>query len=985
MLKTSEDSFQVDEANTPRVRNEEQIGSSTEDAFYSDRSWGFDPVPTVQELFRRLNEELRRLDHLPRDWQREEATRNLFLFVCAVGCTVDDLLTPQAPDLSRLAAHAPKIGTFIRSFESAWRTFDEVRRQFLFGNIARWREGWTSCVDEVSTLIAAETHEEPSVLKRIRGRVDGLTKVSFPPEILNARMTVPTGLLSQDLTEKDALILAERFVTSNRGRGKSLLVVGPRTVGAYFAPLVSAYFRLRGWHSKWLTMRPKSGVTSQESRQLRTELQCGPHVVVVDDHPETGKTMTLLMRILREHGVRVTDMTLLVPLHPVNPRWRLVADDPEAARVATITLAPEEGSKARFLDSPEIESLMREYCLKREGETLHLKASPELDELNARLAGEFGSSFKVRRKRVYEIEHSRAGAETESFRVLAKSVGCGWLSYPAYFAGKRMKSFVPEVFGLRHGLLFQKWVEGDNLAPSDGATPSVRAALVAYSAERSARLALTRDPYDSVYNQAWSGWDVLSRALAPAYDARLRRFAVRRLQVLLRQYASPCPTFIDGNMLPCDWIRTTDGLQKVDFASHAFGKTELNVCDPAHDLAMVFLTFELSPAEKVEMISTYQKLTGDTKVEERLILHKILYTAQQINRANDKLQKQLLPAEHKAWHYCAMHARDSMASLIEEFCVGRRLSEGETEWASRLFFMDLDGVLYKWRGRYPIVTSAGLTAVERLRAHGFSILPNSRRGVEAVKRCCKLYGFSAGVAEFGSVLLDLKRNREIELASKEALEEIAHCRQELGANDEMLLDPNFRYSIRVMRIEGTHTRGLSATDTADLLKRNGCCNLTFLTTPQDTYITDKEVNKGTAVFATKRILSMEARTLFAIGDSEEDLPMLAVGKIGYITSQASPAVKRKARALGCRVLSQPAQRGLAEAVDNILGAPGRQSRTAAGQRRRASSSHLLDELLEIADWPAWRQLLYLSWGRTRSLFQKRSKGADRCGQPQWEA
>jgi CelD/BcsL family acetyltransferase involved in cellulose biosynthesis/hydroxymethylpyrimidine pyrophosphatase-like HAD family hydrolase len=505
-------------------------------------------------------------------------------------------------------------------------------------------------------------------------------------------------------------------------------------------------------------------------------------------------------------------------------------------------------------------------------------------------------------------------------------------------------------------------VEGGCLKPSDGADSCIRAAMVSYIAERAARLALARDPYIGGQNQSRSGWVVLSRVLSLAYDPRLRRFAVKSLRARLRRYVSPCPAFIDGNMLPGEWIRTAERLHKVDFASHAFGKSELNVCDPAYDLAMALETLELSPTEKAEMLSAYRQLTGDTQVEERLVLCRILYAARQLERANYELQKDLSAADRKAWHYAAVEAKKAVSGVMEEFCVQRWFPESEFEWTPRLFFLDLDGVLYKWRTGYPTVTRAGLESIARLRDHEFSILPNSRRGVEAVRRCCELYRFPGGVAEFGSVLLDVKNNREIPLASEDALEEIARCRQALNANAGMLLDHDFRYSIRVMRIEGSNTKGLSSAETADLLQRNGCRNLTFLTTTRDTYITDKEVNKGTAVAAAKRILGLKVQQVFAIGDSEEDLSMLQASDKGYVVAQSSGAVRRQARRQGHRVLSRSAQQGLAEAVEEILSEE--QLHTAADQRRGPSPTHLLDELLNIADCPSWRQILSLAFDRT---------------------
>lgn len=476
------------------------------------------------------------------------------------------------------------------------------------------------------------------------------------------------------------------------------------------------------------------------------------------------------------------------------------------------------------------------------------------------------------------------------------------------------------------------------------------------------------DPYNDAENPAWSGWDVLARVLTAPFDSRLQRFAVRWLRARLRKYVSPMPTFIDGNMAPPDWIRTSEELQKVDFSSHAFGKTELNICDPAHDLAAAIETFELSSAEKAGMISAYRKLTGDGQIEDRLVLYRVLHAAKQLERAENKVkQKNISPAERKAGHFASMESRKSLARVMEEFSVTRFLPENKMNWTPRLFFIDLDGVLYKWRMRLPIVTRAGMEAVARLRSHGVSVVPNSRRGIDAVKRCCELYGFPAGVAEFGSVILDVKNNREIPLAGKEALEEIARCLESLRGDEEMLLDPDYRYSIRVMRIEGSKTRGLTKAETAELLERNGCRHLTSLLTAQDTYITAEEVNKGVAVVAIKQILGLESRQTWAIGDSEEDLPMLQACDKGFVVGQASQNVKEKARALGLRVLSRAAQLGFAEAVDEIVSGLKNAAQAPESETWKApASTHLLDILLSAGDWSTQRQTMTLVFDRKNS-------------------
>ena len=53
----------------------------------------------------------------------------------------------------------------------------------------------------------------------------------------------------------------------------------------------------------------------------------------------------------------------------------------------------------------------------------------------------------------------------------------------------------------------------------------------------------------------------------------------------------------DGNMRRAEWIVGPHGPLKTDYEHHGLGKEELNVIDPAYDLADTILNLELSPEE----------------------------------------------------------------------------------------------------------------------------------------------------------------------------------------------------------------------------------------------------------------------------------------------------------------------------------------------------------------------------------------------------
>jgi len=52
------------------------------------------------------------------------------------------------------------------------------------------------------------------------------------------------------------------------------------------------------------------------------------------------------------------------------------------------------------------------------------------------------------------------------------------------------------------------------------------------------------------------------------------------------------PTLIDGRMQRAEWVAGPQGLLKTDYEHHGMGKEELNVVDPAYDLADTILNLD---------------------------------------------------------------------------------------------------------------------------------------------------------------------------------------------------------------------------------------------------------------------------------------------------------------------------------------------------------------------------------------------------------
>src|SRR6266516_4574151 len=98
----------------------------------------------------------------------------------------------------------------------------------------------------------------------------------------------------------------------------------------------------------------------------------------------------------------------------------------------------------------------------------------------------------TREKRVFTIELSDRYGRATRKEIFFKSAGWGWLGYHAYIAGRCLDGFVPELIGLRNGVLVTAWIdEKERGEPCpNGAMVNV---VASYVAARRRRLPLIGD------------------------------------------------------------------------------------------------------------------------------------------------------------------------------------------------------------------------------------------------------------------------------------------------------------------------------------------------------------------------------------------------------------------------------------------------------------------------------------------------------------
>jgi hypothetical protein len=139
--------------------------------------------------------------------------------------------------------------------------------------------------------------------------------------------------------------------------------------------------------------------------------------------------------------------------------------------------------------------------------------------------------------------------------------------------------------------------------------------------------------------------------------------------------------------------------------------------------------------------------------------------------------------------------------------------------------------------------------------------------------------------------------------------------------------------------------------------------LTFLPTDSDTTIVPKGTHKGSGLLWAKKYLRFEGDTVAAIGDNDQDLDMFRAANLAFAPANSSKSVREFAAAGRCKLMRQPYQRGLLEAVTQLLHSDGQLCDKCDVQLQQAHGfGLLLERLMEVAEQARFRKLSsILSW------------------------
>jgi hydroxymethylpyrimidine pyrophosphatase-like HAD family hydrolase len=932
--------------------------------FYEGYDWSLNPHLTVREAVEYLGDEIATLRASQRDWQVSEVITNVYLLSCGLLNTVDEYL--RGPSL-RLPS---RLADMVAGRTARWMADNLLvnKRPRHRAFVGRWRERWLAALNDFLSAAVVDDIRDQNSLVGSADKLASLLELRLPSDLQATHIGVPSPFRRLDLTHHDVLVLGECYARRFPDRSQAILLVGLRTSGSYFAPLLQAFFVARGYKAvSLLTLSPSKGPGRRELKHLKHYAAQGYTAVIVDDPPHTGGAILTALGITRRAGFDNSKMRVLLPTHPARRHlFKALPSD------MVVLLEPEQWYKRKLLAPEMVQHRLAEYFTNQNFSRTSVTISDRAEEMNARLQDDVSDERGDRLKRIFEVQLETRQGQKETRYVLAKSVGWGWLGYHAFLAGQSLSGFVPPVLGLRDGILYMAWIPHSADGPHDPNEVDAHIDTAAsYIAARTrylsfpAGLAAAIDP-----PRQNNGIRLLRDSLSNAYG----KFPVNiltqpRLGRLLRHQSIPIPTLIDGNMQRNEWIVGSHGLLKTDYEHHGLGKEELNVVDPAYDLADTVLNWRLSAEEETELVRRYIKESNDIGVEQRLLLNKLLAGVWTMKRSHDRLFGTAATKERQQeFHRQFLEAWDFLTVQVARYC--GRLCRPKTapHWRSPIVLTDVDGVLDSRLLGFPTTTAAGIDALSLLHAKEFSVAVNTARSISEVKAYCAAYSLAGGVAEHGSYIWDAVKQRGRSLINREAATQLDALRRHLQQIPGVFLDDRHQYTIRAftykdkprglkekmirfMRASGigdTVVAPLSTLLIKSLLAELGLDRLTFHHTLIDTTIVAKEVDKGSGLIALRDWVLGAAAETIAIGDQEPDLMMFRVATRSFAPANIGRA--REARLLGCHIASRAFQRGFLEIAGVITGSDypsGR--RTAKGTDTPTPSRDLFIDVLRAAD------------------------------------
>lgn len=917
--------------------------------FYDAYHWSLNAYPSIGEVIRHLDEELSRCLAAEPDWRREEIARNAYLLACAIIDTTDDYLLGRRFNFSKVLGVFPALAPVTKLAQATLHAMGS-HSGLSARRLSKWRAELEVAVIAVLRSVLLQDPEGPDAPKAL-GELQRLLKTSIPVALSARHPRIPAAFRSQDLTHFDVLSLGAKFVVAFPDCRRPILVTGLRTAGSYFAVLLRAYLESRGYTNvECVTLRPKAGISRVEKEIITRKASQDCVAIMIDEPIATGGTLGKGVGLLTKQGIPMRNLVVLFPVHRNGRNWKSHADSTPICACHVLTLEHEEWFKHQLIRSTGPDVLKEYFHSQGWGAVIDEVGS---EDANARLNAVSEDKYHTRLKWVYSVKLSRPG-ETVTRQVIAKSVGWGWLGYHAFVGGERLTRFVPPIIGLRDGILYSEWIKEDG-TPTRSAVVQT---LASYTATRARDLRLDSESRMDVLrdSQAVRGIEELAGRLSTAYGKAggfLKRARMKRELAAMQSHE---PTLIDARMRRVEWIASAGSLLKSDFEQHGMGKHQLNLTDPAYDLAEAILHWKLPPAEEQELLDAYVAQAGDQNVHARIMLHKILAGSWSLDRALENLNDPRMLKRHPEFNQQYIDTWNFLVAHTARFCAKLCHKPAEVRWSSPLVVLDVDGVIDQQVFGYPSTTLAGIQAISLLQANGFAIALNTARSIPELKEYCRAYAFAGGVSEYGAHVWDGVSGRERVLVSDESLEKLECVRRALRQTPGVYINDDYLYSIKAYTYEKGRSVPLPKIMVQDLLAALGLDDLSIHPTYSDTAILANDSDKGRGLVELLRLTGLENAETYTVGDSSPDLRMFQVATHSFAPGHIACA--SAARLLGCKIASHGYQKGFLECAQAIVASRGTDAEVpSVSMKTLAPQERYLLNTLQVADRSALNSLL----------------------------
>lgn len=870
---------------------------------------------------------------------RQRCWLNAYLLAAGMHQILADYLHRDPYAMNRVAKHLSRVRQPLGSVAArvargsgaaAWSLRNHTPRTLA---LLCWQADLTALLQQLAEWVVCQDAVAPPWEELLAHGERLLARAgNLPASVRQSTLRLPSCFHSYDQQPADLARIVHDFAQGWPNRHRPLLVAGVRTSGSYLAPLLAALLKSEGYTSvQVFTLRPGQRLLQSERSMLSSVHRLGGLALLTDDPPKSGGSLRRAAAGLEQIGFSHQSIVLLLQLFGTR------ASLPEPLRQYPSVLLPwEDWTVQQKLKPAAVRSTLAALlgCATAVGEV-------------ERIPLPFKPAARDHARALYRVQLTdRESGRRREQPIYVHGTGLGYFGEHAVAVERRLRTFVPQVYGRNADLLYRAWLPDDRriTSASVAATDTVAAQMVAYTIARNELLAVDEDVSLRLVNRhpVWQrSSDILSQAfgrVAPLARPALHRTAQRLLWV-------EQPSVIDGGMDAAQWFAgegTGEPLRKVGFHGHAFSNLDMFCYDPVFDLAGAAASWPGDHLPQALRIA-YETTLGKPIDEERWLLYQVAYLQEMMRNQGSES-----PALHRA-----------MARVTTDYYGKRFFGNVLASARGPMCAIDIDGVLETEALGFPAITPAGCLSLWALTRHGYRPVLVTGRSLNEVRERCSAFALAGGVAEYGAVIYDARSGRVCDLLSVADRANLDRLRGALRRLQGVLVDPAYSYAVRAYRIDRTgRRRSLCPEVIATALAESGVQErLCTIPGYRQTDFMVAGVDKGTGIRALLGVLGIDepaagAKPLaLAIGDTVTDLPMLALARFACVPGNAGSDLHLP----DIQVMRGQYQAGAAQAASLLLGhRPGRCSICRAP--RLPAGASLLFTALAAQDTGRWGKL-----------------------------